>query len=442
MRKEIKTRLKEENRKRSEILKQWFSSFFMSLGVVVIAVTLIPKSPSAEIIDTKVFSDAFTYQVSVTDEDLAIRDGTLKIILENQMEYQEQSLTTGTNVGIFETLEADTPYTIRVMADKGFGLEVLAKREIRTSPAPGAAIISNTLVEGIEPWMRSYQVEVYVSNPEGNVGDVWLDISYTYLSWYEEQTYSLTSIPCPDNRNLLTVDNIPSGYVRVDYTVRGMLDGVETILDSYSFHTPFEIYGSLYVSRVTSSTVGMFAYVESAPVEDLTYRIELYQGSRLVQTKFIEPMSMEGEMHEEQSETIFENLLRKTAYLAKLYATYLDPDTLAPVEVLLETVEIETIGFATYTATATEETDHFRIDVLGNDPEGIYTHVNYYVYEITPEGFEIFQTFGMIELVIVDGEVSAQFPITKPAFENYKIVIEVVRSGDSIIRLELLEIEP
>ena len=99
--------LKKQNEKNSrlEIIKSWMSSFVVTVVVVVVAVVVIPKSPEASIDNLTVFSNEVAYQVSITDQDEAITKDTLKIVLENQMEYYESRLSLGLNSGIFEGLK-------------------------------------------------------------------------------------------------------------------------------------------------------------------------------------------------------------------------------------------------------------------------------------------------------------------------------------------------
>ena len=141
-----KTRRKknEETKRRFEAIKDLMSTFAMTTIAVVAAVTLIPTSPKAEVIKVVALSEEIVYQVNVTDEDNALDLSTLFVVLENQLEYYEQSISLGENSGYFDNLEYDTEYRLSVYGNKGFGQERLDTLMITTVEKIGGTILSVT----------------------------------------------------------------------------------------------------------------------------------------------------------------------------------------------------------------------------------------------------------------------------------------------------------
>ena len=84
MRDKFKYKKQFKKKSRLEILKSWMTSFVITASAVIVAVVVIPASPKAEIKNIQVFQDQIVYQVEITDDDNAIRTGTLEVILENQ----------------------------------------------------------------------------------------------------------------------------------------------------------------------------------------------------------------------------------------------------------------------------------------------------------------------------------------------------------------------
>lgn len=441
------TRKKEENRKRSSILKNWFSSFFMTVGVVIVVIAFVPRSPVVSIDKIREFAKEVLYQVSVIDDDLAIIDGTLKITLENQFEHYEQPLQRGVSTGVFNSLNEATVYTLKVLADKGFGLEVLSKLSIQTTDSLGAGVITNELVSAPTDQFLAYEVTVFTSDPYDEIQNFYLDVYYSYLSYYEAEEYFLGRFSLQEGVSFLNVSGLYLSNYIVRYEIIGVSVAGETVYDEFSFHTPLQIWASVYLGQVTSSVAKLGVYVDMILGIEITYRLDLFRNSRLIDSLIVPVPNMEEEpIHqEEDNHYYFKNLTRNTDYVVEFVATYIDPITLVEAETIVSSLEFTTTWFSDFTISITEQDAYFEAIIQGTDEHWSYQlavvtilqgyefegEVNYYYYDSYS-----------VELGSLDGSYlhSATLLIDKPIFGYYQIIISVNDDTSSEIYLDLATI--
>ena len=179
MRDKTQKKFDQQKKSRLEILKSWMTSFVMTTTIVIVAVVFIPKSPKATILNTKVFSDAITYQVMITDEDMALNLETLNITLENQFETYTYPLSLGLNVGVFDQLKPNTLYRMHIFGSKGFGLERLDSITLETKEERGGAIIGYRQFDSTSHSL-SYLIDIFISDFENRFEDIRLYYLFVY----------------------------------------------------------------------------------------------------------------------------------------------------------------------------------------------------------------------------------------------------------------------
>ncbi len=178
-----KIKLNQNKKSKIQMLRSWMTSFAVTVTAAVVVVMTIPNSPIATIDQVQAFESVISYQVSVTDIEQALNPGSLKVVLENQMEYYEQPLDLGSSVGSFNNLNPRTQYTMKIIGNKGFGVENLDLINVSTKPLTGGTIYGYRILDTLDTYFIDYEIDVLIF--DSNL--IYEEVNLYYAFIYEEQ---------------------------------------------------------------------------------------------------------------------------------------------------------------------------------------------------------------------------------------------------------------
>jgi hypothetical protein len=375
---------KQKKRSRMEILKSWMSSFAVTVSVVVVAVVLIPKSASATLTRVEPFANEVFYQVEVTDSDNAIASGSLMVVLENQLEEIKTSLDLGVTSGYFSELKANTTYDLCIKADKGFGLETLDSVTFKTKSRVGGAFRAETLVSSPEEWNLTYEVGVFLSDPEAEFQAIVCRYGILYLG--EEEPTQYETVELDLSQTSLILPMIPNGNVQVVLILEGTRwDDEVVVLDRLTFFTPFHLETSFGLSWIDARKLAVYLYPDMYFLSDVTYQLVLKKGDRVIETKETAFVSDEFSHHESQ-EIVFAGLLPDTEYTVELIAKYTHPQWLSTQETLLSSVTESTLADYQYSVSVVETDTTYNVSITLTDPMHNFQLGFYIVTVMDPMG--------------------------------------------------------
>lgn len=432
-------REKMQKKSRFEWLKSMMTSFVATTVVVVVAIAVIPASPVASIERIEAYHDAVIYQIDVTDQDQSIISGSLKVVLENQFEHHENSLSLGLSSGIFSSLQDDTQYQLSVYADKGFGAERLSSRKIMTQPRAGGSIIGETLLTDSNEYQLDYQIELYLHDIEEEYSSIWLRYGLMYPE--EEEVISYTTLPLSVNQLSVIIEGIDNYNVQVLMILEGTRwSGENEVLDQFVFYTPFRLYNSFYVSRIGSREIETTFYGDSSSELDVDYRARIIHNGKIIEEKKISASSSDMS-HDYGSSVIFSRLKPLTTYSVELVAKYTHPYWLTEVEEVIAQEVQSTNGDFQYQLVVEEGVNEYTITVVLTDPSHNFQLAYYAIYQIEPM-YE-WQTYHQSFEFTPDGDQKhASFVISKPDIAQFRIEIGVQSQTDYLYRSILRNIKP
>lgn len=416
---------KQKKLTRFQTLKSIFTSLFMTTAIVVVVAVILPKSPIATIDKIESYTNEIVYTINITDEDGAIIPGTLKLQLVNQSEEYERSITVGLSSGLFQELSPDTPYTLKVMADKGFGLEVLASEKIKTAPKTGGAITGFTLNSGEEEYLLEYLVNYFISDPFDEYQTVQMRYATKYPSEEEFMNYQTIALSKVDNESFI------SSIYNSNLDVQLILEAIDindqvVELDQIVFHTPYQIYGSVGIEMLSKESVSLYVWTEPIPDLDVEYEVVLMQGGFIVDRQdVIMPDYDDEEFHHmEQPLIVFDDLFPETSYHVLLYATYHDPYTLVLTEKEVQRIDVLTTPDFDYTISIEEMGEYYFITIVIDDPKDFYDYGYYYSYTLDGESWLWNQSFQS-PFQVFDDEKQVILEVFIPIDVTYKIEIGI-----------------
>lgn len=408
----------EESKRRFEAIKDLMSTFAMTTVAVVAVITLIPASPKAEVIKAVALSEEIVYQVNVTDEDNALDLSTLFVVLENQLEYYEQSISMGENSGYFDNLEFDTEYRLSVYGNKGFGQERLDTLMITTEEKIGGTILSVT--PETADFSTNYFVEVSIYDPNSKY--ISIDLYYGYISEHdtEIQYSSITITSSRMNIELFDIYTLEAFHIYLEGTTS---KGTE-LLDEIWVTPPFKFYSSLHINYINSEEIGFYIY-NDMDVGNISYEMNIYKNDLLIRTDqiILEKSDFEG------SEFVIDELSPNTTYTFECIATYTNPQTLRQEQVTIYQEEIVTLDSYSYSYSVETFIDYIEVSIILNDPNDYFQYAYYESYD-TSDQYDIFidsETY----LFSDDGDdKSTTFTIFIPTSSTYQITIGIRNQFD------------
>jgi hypothetical protein len=419
-----KTRRKknEEAKRRFEAIKDLMSTFAMTTIAVVAAVTLIPASPKAEVVKAVALSEEIVYQVNVTDEDNALELSTLFVVLENQLEYYEQSVSLGENSGYFDSLEYDTEYRLSVYGNKGFGQDRLDTLMITTGDKIGGTILSVT--PEVIDFSTSYIVDVAVNDPESKYSSI--NLYYGYATEHDIEIH-YSSVPVTSSRMDIELFDIFTSEPFHIYLEGTTLEGIE-LLDEIWVTPPFELYASVHRSYIDSEEIGFSVYSDLG-AENIYYEMSIYIGEILIRTdQIILDNSDYGD-----SEFVIGDLSPNTNYILECIAVYTNPQTLRTEQKNIYQEEITTLDIYSYSYSVETFDEFLEATIVLNDPSN-YFDIAYYESYDTSDDFDIFLDGETYMFNDIDNEKSVSFTIFLPTASAYEITIGIRNQFDFSIK--------
>lgn len=408
-----------ENKKRLEILKSMMTSFVMTATVVIAIIVFIPKSPKAEILSSQSFYDAVTYQVLVTDEDMALDINTLIITLENQFETYTYPLSLGLNVGVFDQLMPNTFYQMIIYGSKGFGLEKLSTLEVKTANQPGGAIIGYELIDTSE-YDLSYAIDILISDPFLDFSDLKLYYAYGYMDQeIHEDDFDFIEILNP--RSQIELFDIPIYNTKVYLYIEAYLNGEPIILDQFQFFVPYHLETSLILESVTKNRVSYEFYKDYNQNLDAIYSIELKLGHQIVQT--ISNIKMENDS-DYMNDIVFDKLKNDTEYQIIVKINYKDPYTLSRIEKVIHEETFRTLGDYQISYTITPYATYYEVYIYLNDPNHYFQIPYFEIYQVD-EHHPIYLDGNDFSFTPDGNGKYATFTINKPNLFPYILKIGV-----------------
>ncbi len=414
-----------KNQTRLNVLRNMMSSFAMTVGVVVVIVMQIPKSPVASILNVNVFENLIAFEVSVTDEDHALDLSSLKVVLENQFNTYSVPIDLGQSSGVFENLDSNTTYYLQVYGSKGYGDERLASTYVKTKPNDEAVILSYDILEVFE-FSLTYDVRVWVGDIDQYES---IDLYYG-VGFMSEEPQFYESFPITLQDQTFTLLGIENYHSTVSLYIEGKKIGEESkILDQVSFDTPFILSSSFYLERIDKDRVDFLLYGDYYLTDDITYQAKLYKNDILIEQKRI---SSNDAGMEQEMKFFFDGLKKLTDYKVEVIATYINPQTLREETLALEPLTFTTIGDYTLTYIITEEIDYLDVYIELYDPNHYYQIPYYAIYE--PSEFHemvyIYETFDFSP----DGlNKYVNFQIPYPILSEYRIEIGIYNQTNYLI---------
>jgi len=425
----LKSRRKknEETKRRFEAIKDLMSTFAMSTVAVVAAVTLIPASPKAEIIKAVSLNEEIVYQVNVTDEDNALDLSTLYVVIENQLEYYEQSISLGENSGYFDSLAYDTEYRLSVYGSKGFGQERLDTVMVTTKEKVGGTILSVTQPNPEDT--TNYVVDVSINDPNTKYSSI---ILYYGSAWEYNTEIEYSSIEVTSPRMDVELFGIYTTEPIHIYIEGITIDGTE-MLDEIWVTPPFEFYSSVYMSYMNSEEIGFYVYGEMR-AENVSYKMNVYKNNALVQTEtLILSVGDEEEYHYGNDEIIIKDLSPNTTYDFECIAIYTNPLTLRKEKEIIYEEEITTLETYSYTYSFEEFDEYLEVTIILDDPSHYFQNVYYESYDTSGE-YDMYLYGEMNYFSANEFDKSVTFTIFKPTASSYQIEIDMRNQTDSSIK--------
>ncbi|MBI9010551.1 MAG: hypothetical protein JEZ05_11060 [Tenericutes bacterium] len=429
---------KQKKLSRFQALKSIFSSFLITVTAVVVIVVVTPKSPKAEIQSLRAFNNAIIYSINVTDSDSAIIEDTLIVTLENQFEAYETTLVLGNNFGKFLDLQDDTEYKLKVLADKGFGLEVLDSQTIYTAPVAGGVLLSSELIEEGE-WNYVYQLEYLVNDVFNEYKSIQVRYGYKYNGEVEVFNYTTEALSFDDSSFI--IDDANSNMEVFVYLEAVTQEDNTVILDEMSFLTPYQVYASLSPMEVSNTTAEFSIWLEQSEEMDIEYEALLMINDYIVQRKsIIHDESEDLGMHHGGVTVEFTDLLMDQEYSVALLAKYQDPITLKRVEVNVNSFDFVTLTNFSVDYQVIDNETYIEVTINLSDPEARFTDAYYTVWEVTE--FGTWQYESMSYDFIEDGDqLYISFTISLPVLEEMIIDIGISDSSQFYYKVILEKLD-
>jgi len=423
-------RKKNIDRRKQQMVRNWLSSFVVTVAVVVAVVVFSPVAPQANFISVEAFGTDIFYHVKVEDVDGTITPGSLKIIAENPLEYYEQELPIGTKSGAFEGLKPKTEYTVSIKAKRGFGEEVLSKETIKTDENYGGRIITYQPVETTDPYQ--YEVDYVVGTSYNDIKEEiqLVQLKYTYLYEYDPETTvdplenDFTTIMVTAYQQTSILERIPNHNVYVFIQLEAQLKtGEWVILHKIMFRIPIILDAFVYVDDGGPNYLKVSVYPDYETIDELDYFVRLIRNGVILK-EVVVPKTTTG-THYGGSTILFDRLKVFTNYHVELVAQYVDPSTNEHIVDILMNIKTSTTQAYDITIDVVDETADYLVELDFTDRYQTLRNVQYIVYSIQNE-YEMYEYAA--EIVMEIGPNNSQYgvvTIPKPNFSEYLIKIVV-----------------
>jgi len=424
---------KEKIKKKSkyELIKSLLQAVTVTVVSVVAVVVFMPKSPVASFDQVKAFSHEIIYQVEISDQDNVVENDTLKIILESQLYKHEQSITIGQNFGSFKNLEKNTQYQLKVVYDKGFGEEVLAKQTVQTSDDLIAAIANANLIDSND-YSITYELEIIYGDLTGYQE---LQIRYA-IDYRDELPLFYSTISLFNSPSTVPIEFYVYGDAEFVILLEGTLDSNQIVIDENRLKKPFVLSAYLDIAYYNDTEVAFLIFGDSSHLTEVSYFIDIYLNDNLVKT--IEYDIEDDSYHSHDSYYIINKLKPETEYSFIFRAEYQNPHTLRYEEAFFEEVTIKTLNKLIYDIEVIETELNYQVTINLN--QDIFDYA-YYVFYYYYEGYYTYFTGESFLIEVNQNLFNITFFIQKENFEDFYIEIGLESSSDYSLRKIIERIE-
>jgi hypothetical protein len=427
---------KMKKRTKMEVFKGLFQSFTMTAIVVVAAVVLIPKSPKASFDEVKAFSHEVVYSLNVTDSDNVVKEDELTVILESQTERFESVVSIGKSFGSFTGLKENTKYNLKVVYNKGFGDEVLAKEIVTTDSDLIAAITSVNKTSDSFDYLNIYDIGISYGLLEG-----YSDFSLKYASIYEDYPdqifYDVLTLSGIDET--VEIEFYDSGATKYHLVLEAVFDGNTVIVDEVYISPPFKFNASIFISYYNDKEAAFGVYLEGGIIDGIELYLDVYRGSNKVNE--IEYIPSSEESYSSHDHLIVSGLSPETEYSFILRANYVNPDTLREESLEFEQIVITTLPKLDISFEVVEYDSYYEVFVTSKNLELDQVSYEIYYYDEVNQYWYYLESNYYI-LSNFDGEeYQTSFIVNKQIFDEYYVEIMIESSLDyqkskSLIRIE------
>jgi hypothetical protein len=428
--------------RRKETLRRMIVTRYLWMFVAV-AVTIVGTgaidtgSTLSATIEAVALADTVLYRASWSDLSAMEQPPLLTIELESQFGTTSLPLSEETKEGAFTSLRRGTLYTLRVLADRGFGGQVLATQTVRTTTgaAAGVTVTFPTVDLGHGETLLSPTMDVWIS-----------DSDEEYVAWrllyqiFEPNASSteiedLTSyeiVPITSQRQTVTTYNLYPMNQLIAIRLEGQSsDGTWTVFDARLLRTPLTFEASLYVTSWFPDAIGFYAYAHDPLELDAVFEAELWRDGNLMDRIRILPQT------EEYDSTLlwFRGLRRTTEYTLRYVVEYRDPSGGGTVRKVLSETVVQTPDRYSFEGRVSIENGQIVFDLTLDDPAGLLTNFAYSVFD--PATYEYASDF--IVFTDSDGKKHATFsiPMIQPGPKRISITAMLEIDSDTTVTTSL-----
>lgn len=419
------------DKRKRQIVQNWFSSFVVTTIVVAIII-LAPPKVSATFLRIEPFGSNLFYQVQVIDEGKTILEGSLKIKVDHPLGQFEAELPLGISSGSFDGLRPGTAYQVSIVAKRGFGEEVLIKETVVTESSYGGRIVS-TSYETIDTGsmhesLYRYTIYTSISDRLNEIEEVWFE--YAYLFEYIEGVTTEPTIdeveiyPITTYQQATIIDEVP-GFNGVLYLrMKALLVSQEiVVLDQQIIKTPIHIESYLYVDDVGPTMIQASTYLDFEVVTDIRYYVRLVRNGTIIEEKEIKQNSAFD--HYDSYVVSFDRLMMQSYYHVILVASYIDPVSLKVVTNELANERVSTSSHYQLTISHTKLTSEYQVQIELSDSTSIIQNMRYIIYDTSDE-FEYYYDSASIVLdSLGNGLYQGTIMISIPQLQHHRIQIFV-----------------
>ena len=418
-----------------EVFKGLFQSFTMTAVVVVAAVVFIPKSPKASFDEVKAFSHEVVYSVNVTDSDMVVKEDELTLVLESQTEKYLETIPIGKSFGSFTGLKQNTKYELKVVYNKGFGEEVLARSVVVTDNDLIAAITNVSLSPDSLDYMNIYDVDISYGDVEGYT-DFTLRYAAIFPDYPDQIFYDYLNLTGTDET--VQIEFYDSGASDYHLVLEAYYEGDLVVIDETNISPPFVFYASVFLSYYNDKEAAFGVYFEQEVSDGIKLYLDVYRGTNKVNE--IEYLPTSEGTHSSHDHIVVKGLSPETEYSFILRAIYINPDTLREEIVEYEAITVTTLPKQDISFEVVEYDDYYEIFVTSKtlDLDKV-TYEIYYYDEVNQYWYYSESNYYILE---VDGdEYKTSFIVNKQNYEEYYIEVFMQSSMDYEKEKFLVKIE-
>lgn len=410
-------------------VQNWLASFLVVSVVVVVAV-FQPQPASARFLRVEAVGTDIYYQMEVIDDSNTLSLDTLKIVAESSLDKVSYSSTLGFTSGSFQSLRPNAEYEISVRASKGYGEFALTKTKVRTiADYAGKILDARYNADNENDQEHQYILQIAYSDRKSELKSVYL--SYTFTSFENSEIMIFPSIPITSNYLEFVLEGIPKvrGLINLQLLAQTLDDDIIT-LDTKELVTPYNFYTSIYVVDVGEKYISVSAFVETESEMDVLFFVNLFSGSRLIESITLQPYDEESHYSGDDSYIKFMQLQGSSDYQVTITARYFDDYYQQEVEIEIAKRLVKTAPPHTVRITSKEDNNFIDITIDFDVGFEMFTNMRYYVYYIENDMYYFVMTQAVVIEKLSEHHYQAILSIEKPNYEHYSIQVYIDKCID------------